>query len=156
FQFRTDIRFDALLWGCFVAIVGSDARLSARLSRFLGAWPWSALFFLVVIGSCSHEIPRAGYWRPLVFPVLVLTTISRSHGTFHSVLESRVLRWIGRLSYSLYLWQQLFFLCFADNMLPFAPQYNLPVSLLLTLGCAMISYHLVERPLIRAGHRLAT
>jgi peptidoglycan/LPS O-acetylase OafA/YrhL len=63
-----------------------------------------------------------------------------------SILETRLLRWIGRLSYSLYLWQQLF-LGSGMKMWPW--------KLAACLVAATASYYLVERPALRLGHRFA-
>jgi peptidoglycan/LPS O-acetylase OafA/YrhL len=49
--------------------------------------------------------------------------------------------WMGRISYSLYLWQELF----CSN-----PTYHLGYSLILpAIACACVSYYLVERPMLR-------
>jgi peptidoglycan/LPS O-acetylase OafA/YrhL len=48
--------------------------------------------------------------------------------------------WLGRISYSLYLWQQLFF--YAQSRQP-------AYTLLFALGLASLSYYLVEQPMLR-------
>jgi len=48
--------------------------------------------------------------------------------------------WVGRMSYSLYLWQQPF--CFSPTM-------SWAYSPWLALGCACLSYYLVEQPMLR-------
>ena len=48
--------------------------------------------------------------------------------------------WLGKISYSLYLWQQLF--TFSHHSTPF-------YSLLFALALACLSYYLVERPMLR-------
>jgi peptidoglycan/LPS O-acetylase OafA/YrhL len=64
------------------------------------------------------------------------------------VLETRVLRWIGSISYSLYLWQELFFPGRPHTLGRFQA---LPWSFLAAFGAATLSYYLVERPLIAWG-----
>jgi peptidoglycan/LPS O-acetylase OafA/YrhL len=56
------------------------------------------------------------------------------------------LTWLGRISYSLYLWQQPF--C-AD------PQLHSGYFVLFAVGCACASYYLVEQPMLRWRERLA-
>jgi peptidoglycan/LPS O-acetylase OafA/YrhL len=51
-------------------------------------------------------------------------------------LNARPVIWLGLLSYSIYLWQQLF--AWTD--------LSTPVKLLCILGCATISYYAIERP----------
>ena len=65
-----------------------------------------------------------------------------------TALRTRSLRFIGLLSYSLYLWQQLFSahrsLYVAESWLLFSPTMVL---------CAVASYYLVERPCARLARR---
>jgi peptidoglycan/LPS O-acetylase OafA/YrhL len=74
-----------------------------------------------------------------------------------TVLECYPLRWIGRISYSLYLWQQLFW---GVNVAGSPPGLNVlrqsPFNLLALMACATFSYYVVERPFVRLGHRLTT
>jgi peptidoglycan/LPS O-acetylase OafA/YrhL len=78
-----------------------------------------------------------------------LVTTARPLSGIGRMLEVAPLRWIGRLSYSLYLWQQ-----------PFVSQYHhgvlqrFPLNLLLALICAFASYYCVEKPMVRLGQRL--
>lgn len=59
---------------------------------------------------------------------------------FRNLLESAPLRWMGRISYGLYLWQQLFLVPQAGAFLP---------RVALTFAAAAASYYLMERPLLR-------
>jgi peptidoglycan/LPS O-acetylase OafA/YrhL len=74
---------------------------------------------------------------------------------------SRALEWspmraLGRISYGLYLWQQLFFVHLAQTTpSSLGRAQAAPWNLIWTVVFAMISYFLLEKPLIRLGHRLA-
>jgi len=59
------------------------------------------------------------------------------------LLRFRPLEYVGRMSFSLYLWQQLFTGVVALGSLP----------LLLLVPAALLSYHFVEQPFIRLGRR---
>jgi len=69
------------------------------------------------------------------------------------LLEAGAVRWVGRLSYSLYIWQQLWMMGSwkVPRPFPLGPFQELPLSVLCTFGCAAVSYYLVERPTIRLG-----
>jgi len=54
--------------------------------------------------------------------------------------------WLGQISYSVYLWQELF--C-SNAALHFGYALVLP-----TLACACLSYYLVERPMLRRREKL--
>jgi peptidoglycan/LPS O-acetylase OafA/YrhL len=61
---------------------------------------------------------------------------------------------VGRISFSVYLWQQMFFYPFAVPA-PGSFQANVPLCWLATFVCATASYYLIETPLVRYGHGLA-
>ena len=63
-------------------------------------------------------------------------------------------RWIGRLSYSLYLWE-FFFVYYPGVPTTLGVWQTFPVNVIAAVACATASYYLVERPLIGVGHRLA-
>jgi peptidoglycan/LPS O-acetylase OafA/YrhL len=67
------------------------------------------------------------------------------------ILELPALRWIGRISYSLYLWQQIFLV---DGWTPRRFVQTWPLNILAVFGCAVISYYGLERPMIALGRRL--
>ncbi len=82
----------------------------------------------------------------MIIPLVLVTTVLHSECFLSVLLETHWLRWIGRLSYSLYLWQQLFL---GSGMRMW------PLKLAACFAAAIASYYLVERPAIRLGHRLA-
>ena len=74
-------------------------------------------------------------------------------------LELRPLRFVGRLSYSIYLWHILFFMpvylpdqIHSRLLLALAER---PWKYVLTAVAALLSYYLVEKPMIRFGHKIA-
>jgi len=66
------------------------------------------------------------------------------------MLEARPLVFIGGLSYSLYLWQQPFVNRHADGIIN-----SFPFHLLLAFGAALVSYYLVEQPVLALRMRRA-
>lgn len=94
---------------------------------FPGTSPARTLFLLFVLKPVLH-ISAAG---------LVLHVIQ----TPYHALNWAPVAWLGRISYSLYLWQQLF--C-SNAALHAGYLLVLPAVL-----CACLSYYLVERPMLR-------
>jgi peptidoglycan/LPS O-acetylase OafA/YrhL len=149
---RTHVRLDALLWGCFAALLVE--RWRGRLARW--CTPGLSLVILAV-GAASFWLPLGLAWRSLLLPWMLVGTVLHPAGYLGRFLEWAPLRWVGRISYSLYLWQQLF--CVEEVQYRSAylgPLQAWPWNLLPVLACATASYYLVERPLIRVGHRLAS
>ncbi len=64
------------------------------------------------------------------------------------ILNIWILRQIGVMSYSIYLWQQVFL-----NPEQHAVWTRLPGSIVLALSCATASYFLVERPVLALSRR---
>jgi peptidoglycan/LPS O-acetylase OafA/YrhL len=86
--------------------------------------------------------------------VLSVGTVLRPRSVLGRLLEHPVMRWIGRLSYSLYLWE-FFFVYYPGVPTTLGVWQKFPVNLIAAVACAAASYYLVERPLIRVGHKLA-
>ena len=86
--------------------------------------------------------------RVLIAAMVASTTLAPSTiwGRF---LETAPMRWIGVLSYSLYIWQQLFL---APK--PVYAFHHFPVNVLLAFVAAYCSYRWVEKPLIALGRKL--
>lgn len=71
---------------------------------------------------------------------LALNLMDRSPGLFHKLLELRVLRRLGTWSYSLYLWQQPFYMLTRREGLP------LPLALAGALAVGITAFYLIEQP----------
>jgi peptidoglycan/LPS O-acetylase OafA/YrhL len=83
--------------------------------------------------------------------VVVWGCVSNSDSRVGRWLDARPLALVGVLSYSLYLWQQPF-------MNPYNPSAwfcRWPLNLVLAVGCALLSYRLIERPFLRRKARLS-
>jgi peptidoglycan/LPS O-acetylase OafA/YrhL len=85
---------------------------------------------------------------------MLVGTVLHPESWFGRLLETRPMRLVGQLSYSLYLWQQAF-LVWAPWNVPFLriPQ-RFPVNILAAFATACLSHYLVEKPLIRLGRRV--
>jgi peptidoglycan/LPS O-acetylase OafA/YrhL len=91
--------------------------------------------------------------RSAVLPLLILCTVLRPLGAVGRLLETRAARWLGAISYSLYLWQQLFLVWDTARVPVLKPLQNFPLGLVAALACAWASFTFVERPLIALGRR---
>jgi peptidoglycan/LPS O-acetylase OafA/YrhL len=92
----------------------------------------------------------AAYWWRVVPPAsltigcgafaLALNLMDRSPGLFRKMLELRALRRMGIWSFSLYLWQQPFYMLKERAGLP------APLALACSLAVGVAAFYLVERP----------
>jgi peptidoglycan/LPS O-acetylase OafA/YrhL len=154
--FHTDTRLDALLIPALFAVLARSEVFSEHFNSFVRKWHLAFLlaFFLVVYWPEGSGLQITAI--AMVMPAIVLGTVLKPESLGTRILEWRPLRWIGRISYSLYLWQQLFF---TERFLWWRPLGRLeawPLNLVLTFLMAALSYYAIERPLIRLGHRLTT
>ena len=143
---------DSLAVGCLLAGCYNWLGRQSWYVRLLTS-RWFLLVPLVVLAT--NEL----HWRPRTF--LVAQTIThvaiglcidrcvrvRSRW-LDGVLEAAPVRFVGTLSYSLYLWQEPF-LNRAESTLTSFPQ-----NIVLAVACALASYYLVERPFLRLKERL--
>ena len=151
---RTDTRIDGLLWGCLAAIYfGTIQRVAARI-HFSQLW----LIPLVILmaGQALH-VPGLTLLHAIFLPVMVVSTVLQPASVLGRLLEWPLLRWIGTLSYSLYLWQELFLPEVSSELARGVFRYlqQPPWNLLAVLLCACLSRYLIEIPMIRLGHRLS-
>ncbi|HEY2860078.1 MAG TPA: acyltransferase [Terracidiphilus sp.] len=81
--------------------------------------------------------------------VLIHRSVYFAGDRFGRILNWKPVAFIGMLSYSLYLWQQLFINRNADAWIN-----QFPMSLVLTLAAALVSYFGLEKPLMALRSRL--
>ena len=153
FGTRTDTRLDGLLLGCLVALLAADPRWRPTLLRTLRSWIWwscVATYLGIQIFFRHHYYT---IFESSLLALIVAGTVLSPQTWVGRILELGWMRWIGRLSYSLYLWQQLFLVPGATY--PWSRLQTFPVNCLVLFLIAALSYRFIERPIIRLGHRLA-
>jgi peptidoglycan/LPS O-acetylase OafA/YrhL len=151
----TGLMFDFVAAGSGMALLQEtdffERQRAALAVRFGRALPYTGLLALLLhlVFAGSH---RWMFAVDVVFSTTaeaVLLAIFLGWATRHPehwmgrVLNVRPLRIVGIASYSLYLYQQLFF----EEAAPF--HLPVPVGLALLCGCAALSYWLVEAPSLR-------
>jgi peptidoglycan/LPS O-acetylase OafA/YrhL len=143
---------DALLIAAGIAVYTHRANGNKLLDRWLSAN--LRLAFLVPIAAWLFLYFSPWPMAKIAGPLLILVTVHNSKSVAGKFLESVPLRWIGRLSYSLYVWQELFLCTRFSVKPPLGRVQQFPYNLMCLVACACLSYFLVERPMIRIGHWL--
>jgi peptidoglycan/LPS O-acetylase OafA/YrhL len=148
---RFDCVCDALAIGCLLALLWH----SGWLERFEHAFrsPWMNLLPVAVLAaSCGASHPHV-----YLGALNSLMNLGIAAYLYHCVrcapawLNWGPVRRLGMMSYSLYLWQQLF--CPQQDSFNRLPAY---LAILLTIAAAVTSYYLVERPMQSLGRKVAT
>jgi peptidoglycan/LPS O-acetylase OafA/YrhL len=110
---------------------------------------------LALIGLIALSPPLQTGCESFLVPVILIGTVLNPGLLLSRILEASPLRWIGKISYSLYLWQQLF-LGSVNHPPPLGWLQEFPLNLVAVFACACASYYLLERPLVAIGHSLST
>ena len=149
-------RFDAIAIGCLAAI--HQQFLVSRLSKY---WHFYSLLFIVVLLVLPYLLPLSAayhlHFGYLLIPFggtvgtianacivgLILIAIHWQSTVTFSILNNKFLVVIGKWSYSIYLWQQLFIA---------RPHYwfqLFPYNIFCLLLAVMISYYGIEKPMLK-------
>jgi peptidoglycan/LPS O-acetylase OafA/YrhL len=152
------LNLSVMRWGALYRLdtTGATDRLCSTLLRALGV-----LFVIALpIGAALAVHARVVYTIAYSLAFLVFLA-----GMRYVRIETKLTDWLGRISYSIYLFHPIVFqpiyLWLMGQSLdsPFRGQHlaiYLAVNVAVTLAVASLVYRYVERPAIRLGHRLAS
>jgi peptidoglycan/LPS O-acetylase OafA/YrhL len=154
-------RFDALIFGSFVALLISSNLPQNTLNAILivtgcfGALTLVAV--LVPMGNVLNlEVRDDHIFTAFGLPAFSLITasaiglaVAKTGSSQLGFLRSRTLRFIGTISYTLYLLHGFVYLCFLHF---FQPTWMLSVAALCSaIGLSWLSWLYVERPIMEGG-----
>ncbi|MGZ4754860.1 MAG: acyltransferase family protein [Acidimicrobiia bacterium] len=157
--YGTDSRAHTLLVGCLLALLllvwkptSRQARIAVQALGVVGGlgaiWAWYTVRDVEPgyygIGSLVYAIAIAA---------VIAAAVQPGRGLVRSPLSWRPLRWIGTISYGLYLWHWPIDIWLVHWRVGFGGSALNALRLAVTFAFATASYYLVERP-IRRGHFL--
>jgi peptidoglycan/LPS O-acetylase OafA/YrhL len=156
--YGTDTRAQSLLMGAVAGILvfwhgplrTVVARRVLRVLAFAGAgytlWLWSSM------SENTTALYRGGFLLASLSVVLVIVSVTQpDRGVLGRALSWYPLRWIGMISYGLYLWHWPVYLTMTATRTGLHGTALLFARLAVTFAFASASYYLVERP-IRRGN----
>ncbi|MDQ6888389.1 MAG: acyltransferase, partial [Gemmatimonadota bacterium] len=147
-----DTTADALAIGCLLALKQEELDAKPWFRRVVDSrWIIPTLFAVGLLVSVRYR-PALLVGMPVVQVTIALAVarcVRRPQGAFGRLLNHRLLVYIGTLSYSIYLWQQLFLDRYSSSAVT-----AFPLNLSLVLAAAMASYYIVERPFLRWRARI--
>ncbi|HMG25611.1 MAG TPA: acyltransferase family protein [Acidimicrobiia bacterium] len=158
--YGTDTRAQSLLMGALLALV------LARRRRPMGAAATSVLHSGAVVAALalgwiwthtSEEagwLYRGGFTLCAVLVAIVIASVTRPMpGLLGALLSFRAVRWVGMVSYGLYLWHWPLYVVINTDRTGLYGTALLFVRLAATFAVATLSFYLVERPIRRGGLR---
>jgi peptidoglycan/LPS O-acetylase OafA/YrhL len=145
---------DSIMFGCLLALLWRDSSFNKLVSPLVRGWVIGlAALFALFLNPALHFYFRGSY--NLLFGVpasafclsLILLYVVRFPASpLGLLLNTRLLRHLGLISYSFYLWQQVFTQANSARIFP----WNIPAILL----CSELLYWVVERPSLRLRDRV--
>lgn len=147
-------RMDSMMYGCVTAILLARPAFRAGVTGFLErGGRWFALGALAASLILTQVVP---YYlnsvglslEGLCIALLLIWFVCRPEGGMGRVLNTPVMVHVGLISFSLYLWQQLFI---NEKTVPILR--HVPMCLICSFMIAEFSYWFVERPFLRARER---
>lgn len=139
---------DTIMMGCLLSLA-IDMNIWQRAMKIAlhPAVPIAAIIFLVAVDTRAEQRWKGMYFGTVGISIenvaiagILLYAVFRDQSLLAKVLNLKLLRHLGAISYSLYLWQQLF---------TGPPDHLFPLNIVWIVACAEISYLLVERPSFR-------
>ncbi len=151
-------RADSLMFGCLAALLYGSPRFQSLLQRaYARRLPLVAAVLIFGIAPVIEARLRGAYALPigltldgLGIALILLWVIQNPDTPVGRLLNARPVVHLGLISYSLYLWQQVFLAA-----VPGAFRVPFPLNLLGAFVAAELSFFLVEQPFLRLRKRLA-
>lgn len=145
---------DALGTGCLLAILRNDLVADPRYrklisSRWMAAAPFIVLLTENLIRSTKVSWLIGETIQNLGIALCVHWAILNSTTAVGKLLNLRIMSAVGVLSYSLYLWQQLFTRYGFQTVLG-----SFPLNVVMSFAAALLSYLLIEKPFLHLRERL--
>jgi peptidoglycan/LPS O-acetylase OafA/YrhL len=142
FYVRPWFRFDAIAVGCCLALVPLP-----KSPKWVFGFSAAALMGWSLFGEQLS--------RPLfitlqtILAASLLFSVIQGGSLTRGFFSLSWLRWLGGISYSLYLWQQIF----TVTALSLGWIRQFPLNILAAITLAVLSRHLVEQPFLELGRR---
>ena len=152
FELREYLRvlsfMDYMFVGCIFAYLSQkEKKFLIMFSRYssLIIIAWFVLFFI--------SYPLKIILHPILTGYVIYLTSTSEVKFFTSILESRFLSFIGTISYSLYLWQQLFLIKSSVYLNELGPFQRFPLNIVVVFVIAYCSHIFLEKPFILLGRK---
>jgi peptidoglycan/LPS O-acetylase OafA/YrhL len=152
-----DTRLDALMVGCLLAVLLKRRALSSvwRIASANTLMPLVTLALLMIsvyVGEIYIDRYRDVFGfaiEPLLIAVFIVQMIAFSSTRSWGWTGWGAVRFLGRISYSLYLYQQLTMYSARKALAAYPVIIQLAGAILVTIILATISHYVIERPFLR-------
>jgi peptidoglycan/LPS O-acetylase OafA/YrhL len=158
-----DTRADHLLIGCLLAVTLRAGMWRNLWRQLCSSWWLAALTLGMLALSTALAFQFGSTYRdavgfvvdPVLVAVLIVQSIAHPAAGFGIVLNWGWMRYLGTISYSVYLYQQVV-IGPVEKRLARWPSVSLLVTIIAVILAASASYWIVERPFLRLKKRFET
>ena len=149
--YGTDTRAAQLLVGAGLAVLAvrhPKAWSPTVASQVLTASAIAIAMAFLFVDDQESFLYHGGFLAfALIAGVGVLASTRTTHGILYRLLASRGLRYVGRISYGLYLWHWPVQIAISDSHTSLNGVPLRVAQLLVTFACSAISFHFIESPI---------
>jgi peptidoglycan/LPS O-acetylase OafA/YrhL len=156
--YGTDTRAGQLLLGALLALVllawsprRRATRTGVQTAGLLGAG--FCIWAFATVEDRDSWLYHGGFLLFAAATALVVAAVVQQRSPMHTVLSVRPVRWIGAISYGLYLWHWPVVIAVTEGRTGLTGESLAAARVGLTVGAATLSYYLLELP-IRRGEWL--
>jgi peptidoglycan/LPS O-acetylase OafA/YrhL len=158
-----DTRVDQLMAGCLLAVLLKRRALEWFWARVCShpiaplvtiALVIASMMLGRVLGAHSRDVFGFAV-QPILYAVFLAQVITLSGTPMWSWLDAAPIRYLGRISYPLYLYQEVTLYPVRRLLAAYSVPLQLVVAIAVTIVVASLSYYIVERPFLRLRHRPA-
>ena len=140
---------DSIMFGCLLALLWRNQRFNRAIRPFVRGWVAAlAALFALVIGPILQARFRGTYamvfglsFSAASLSLIMIYVVRKPESLSGRLLNTPVLQRLGIISYGAYLWQQML-------TRPIGMRF-FPLNWLAILGCAELSYWIIEQPSYR-------
>jgi peptidoglycan/LPS O-acetylase OafA/YrhL len=131
---RSDVRAASI----FVSVGLRILQVQGRLAFLRRPWVPVAAFLVGMVFSTHHMPEPLKYSLATLGIALAVNTLDHAPALGRRFLSSRLVGWVGVISYSLYIWQQPFFYSI--------DRYGAGPMAVLAVVVAILSFYMIENP----------
>jgi peptidoglycan/LPS O-acetylase OafA/YrhL len=142
-QLMFHMRMDGLMIGCALALFEEKLQLSWQFIVPVAAFLFMVSPYLITRLHGYYRLPVGYTLDNLAIAYLLVYSVRNPESLFGRFLNNRLVAHVGVISYSLYLWQELFL-----------GKWPSPVGIVGAIVAAELSWRIAERPALRARDRV--